>query len=67
MTSKPQRASWEVFTRFSSSIVFAITLIEQVELSATAWQGNWAEITSAQVYMCEKTHLIVHLRCFSFA
>lgn len=38
-----------------------------MELSATAWQGNWAEIASAQVYMCEKTHLIVHLRCFSFA
>lgn len=47
-----ERACW-----FSSSIVFANALIEQVELTVTVWQGNWAEIASTQVYMCEKhTH-----------
>ncbi|KAA8587804.1 hypothetical protein FQN60_016666, partial [Etheostoma spectabile] len=35
-----QRACWEVFTRFSSSIVFVNTLIKQVELSVTVWQGE---------------------------
>lgn len=61
-----QRACWEVFTRFSSSIVFANTLIKQVELSVTVWQGNWAEIASTQVYMCENTHMAVHILPFLY-
>lgn len=58
-----ERACW-----FSSSIVFANALIEQVELTVTVWQGNWAEIASTQVYMCEKhTHTVVCIHCFSVA
>lgn len=64
-----QRACWEVFTRFSSSIVFANALIQQAELSVTVWNSNWAEIASTQVNMCENTRIFVlmHLCLLSVA
>lgn len=64
-----QRACWEVFTRFSSSIVFANALIQQVELSVTVWHGNWAEIASTQVNMCENTRIftLIHVCLLSIA
>lgn len=64
-----QRACWEAFTRFSSSIVFANALIQQVELSVTVWHGNWAKIASTQVNMCENTRIfvLIHVCLLSIA
>lgn len=55
------QASESMLGGFSSSIVFANALIEQMELSVTVWRGNWADIASTQMYMCENIPIAAHI------